>query len=136
MRALTPNFHLEELIANRWASEEEQAKSNASLTDAILANLLELAENLQVLRNYLGKPVIVNIAFRPQWWELKQGRSGKGQHPLGKAADIKVKGLTPKQLKAVIEKLISEGKMKQGGIGLYSTFVHYDTRGYKARWKQ
>jgi uncharacterized protein YcbK (DUF882 family) len=24
--------------------------------------------------------------------------------------------------------------MKQGGVGKYSTFVHYDTRGTAARW--
>ena len=30
--------------------------------------------------------------------------------------------------------LIKEGKMKEGGIGIYSTFVHYDVRGWKARW--
>jgi len=24
--------------------------------------------------------------------------------------------------------------MKQGGLGLYDSFVHYDVRGVKARW--
>jgi len=24
--------------------------------------------------------------------------------------------------------------MKEGGLGLYNTFVHYDIRGTKARW--
>ena len=34
----------------------------------------------------------------------------------------------------IIWRLIDEGKMKQGGIGVYSSFCHYDTRGTKARW--
>ena len=30
---------------------------------------------------------------------------------------------------------IKEGKIKKGGVGLYRSFVHYDTRGWNARWK-
>jgi uncharacterized protein YcbK (DUF882 family) len=50
------------------------------------------------------------------------------------AADIKVKGLTPLEVYNAIEKLIADGKMKQGGLGLYRSWVHYDIRGVKARW--
>ena len=52
----------------------------------------------------------------------------------GMAVDFFVPGMTTKQVRDVIEKLISEGKMKQGGIGNYATWVHYDNRGTKARW--
>ena len=52
-----------------------------------------------------------------------------------RAGDIKIKGMTPKEVKEVIEELISKGEMVQGGVGLYTTFVHYDVRGRKARWK-
>ena len=37
----------------------------------------------------------------------------------------------------LVEKLIKESKMKQGGLGLYpreNGWIHYDTRGTKARW--
>ncbi len=50
------------------------------------------------------------------------------------AADIKVSGMTPKEVALVIEGLIEQGKMKQGGIGIYPSWVHYDVRGTKARW--
>jgi len=53
---------------------------------------------------------------------------------LAKAADIKVAGLTPTEVKAAIEALIAEGAMKKGGVGLYKTFTHYDVRGRNARW--
>jgi uncharacterized protein YcbK (DUF882 family) len=55
-------------------------------------------------------------------------------HVKGKAADIVVQGYTPTQLAAVIFKLIEEKKIRQGGVGIYPTFVHYDIRGTKARW--
>ena len=51
-----------------------------------------------------------------------------------KAADIKVSGMSPKEVKAAIVHLIKEGKMKSGGVGLYTTFTHYDVRGRNARW--
>jgi uncharacterized protein YcbK (DUF882 family) len=50
------------------------------------------------------------------------------------AGDLTTKSKTPKQLAAIIEKLIAEKKMKQGGLGIYPGFVHYDVRGTKARW--
>ena len=51
-----------------------------------------------------------------------------------KAADIKVSGMSPKEVKDVIVDLIKQGKMHPGGIGLYTTFTHYDVRGRNARW--
>jgi uncharacterized protein YcbK (DUF882 family) len=37
-------------------------------------------------------------------------------------------------VKDTIVELIKEGKMKKGGIGLYTTFTHYDVRGFNRRW--
>jgi len=45
---------------------------------------------------------------------------------LAKASDLRVEGITPKELAKVIESLIKDGKMQQGGLGVYSNFVHYD----------
>jgi hypothetical protein len=42
--------------------------------------------------------------------------------------------MTPKEVALVIEGLISSGKMKQGGIGIYKSWVHYDIRNVKIRW--
>ena len=50
------------------------------------------------------------------------------------AADIKIKGMEPQEIKKIVEELIKKGLMKQGGVGLYKTFLHYDVRGRKARW--
>jgi uncharacterized protein YcbK (DUF882 family) len=57
------------------------------------------------------------------------------KHLEAMAGDIVSEKYTPVQLRAIIEKLIKEGKMKQGGLGAYKTFTHYDIRGVKARWK-
>ena len=46
----------------------------------------------------------------------------------------RILGMTPKEVALVIEGLIESGKMKEGGIGVYPTFTHYDIRNRKARW--
>lgn len=99
-----------------------------------LDNCQELADNLQVLRNHIGKPIRVISGYRHPAYNKKIGGAKKSQHMLAKAADIKVSGMAPAEVHATILKLIKAGEMKQGGLGKYSTFVHYDTRGTAARW--
>lgn len=90
---------------------------------------------MQVLRDYLGVPLIGNSVYRHKAYNSKIGGSPKSQHLLCKAFDIRAyKKLTPKKIAKAIEYLISKGLMMQGGIGVYNNFVHYDIRGVKARW--
>ena len=133
-KQLTENFKLREFLISKFYNEDQQAKVLASVTPEVLENIQELAENLQVLRDVVKEPIKINIAFRPKWWELERGRSGRSQHVFGRAADIKVSNVNPFHLYLIVKRLISKGKMKQGGIGLYDTFLHYDIRGHKARW--
>jgi uncharacterized protein YcbK (DUF882 family) len=136
---LTKNFNLDEFIESGFYNEEVQENVWASYdadTYVLDQNLRRLAENLQVLRDHVGTSVIINIAYRPVWWEHQQGRSGTSQHCLGKAADIVISGMTPDEVADTIEKLIDEDKMEQGGLGRYNTFTHFDVRGYAARWDE
>lgn len=122
---LTKNFDLEEFAC----------RDGSPVPVELVPNVKELAKNLQVIRDYLGEPVHINSSYRTPTYNAKVGGAKKSQHLLAKAADITVKSKTPKQLKAIIEKLIAEKKIKQGGIGLYKGFVHYDIRGRAARWE-
>ena len=99
-----------------------------------VSSLTELSQNLQVLRDYYCESVVITAGFRPKFWEILQGRSGNSKHIECIAADFKIKGVKPKDISETIEKLIVDGKMKEGGIGVYSSWVHYDIRGTKARW--
>ena len=132
---MTNNFKLDEFLENRWIKDAAELKRiKTSVTPVILANLTELAQNLQVLRDHLKRPISINIAFRPVWWELARGRSGTSRHATGEAADIIVQGMTPKAVAAEIKKLMDAGRMKKGGLSAYPTFTHYDIRGVYATW--
>ena len=136
MKQLTKNFNLSEFLRSKWFDKETQAKVIMlyNETNSIQHNIQKLANQLQTLRNELGVPVIINIAYRPVFYEVSKGRDGTSQHTLGKAADITAQGLKPKYVAAKIEQLISSGDMLQGGLGVYPTFVHYDIRKTCARW--
>jgi len=121
---LTKNFKLSEF----------DCKDGTELPSQLLPNVLELAESLQELREMLNSPIKINSAYRSLEHNQIIGGSKSSQHLFAKAADIVVKGKTPRQVATMIKLLILEGKMKQGGIGVYDTFIHYDIRGYKARW--
>lgn len=91
----------------------------------------ELVDVLQKIRNHFGKPVTITSAYRTPTKNKACGGTTYSQHLYGKAADIKISGITPKALAAYAEKLLP----KSGGIGIYGTFTHIDVRAAKARWK-
>ena len=98
-------------------------------------NVQVLMEQLEILRVAVGqKPITINSGYRHAAYNRAQGGSPNSQHLVGKAADIVIAGMTPKQVAAQIESLIRAGKMKQGGLGIYPSFTHYDIRGTRARW--
>jgi uncharacterized protein YcbK (DUF882 family) len=122
-------------LTKNFSRQEFDCKDGTVVPNHLMVNLQKLAENLQVLRDYLGVPVqVTGSGYRTPTHNKRVGGAKNSLHLEAKAADINAKGLTPRQLYDVIEKLIAQGKMKQGGLGLYPTFVHYDIRGIKARW--
>jgi uncharacterized protein YcbK (DUF882 family) len=134
---LTKNFKLSEFLISDFFDEKSQSKVLKEFKDDINLhfNIQKLACNLQILRDELKVPIKINIAYRPVFWELKQKRSGNSKHTLAIAADIVVEGYNPDVVAETIESLIIEGKLLEGGIGVYNTFTHYDIRETKARWK-
>ena len=121
---LTKNFKLKEF----------HSKDGAIMPNEVFVNIVELAQNLQKLRDYVGLPIKVNSGYRSPSHNARVGGVSNSQHLTGKASDIKIVGLTSQQTAEKIIELIDSGKMKQGGIGVYPSFVHYDIRGTKARW--
>jgi uncharacterized protein YcbK (DUF882 family) len=121
---LTENFSLHEFDCN----------DGTPVPDALLKNVEALAEQLQILRNHLGERIMISSAYRHLAYNKKIGGKSNSYHLKAMAADITVKTKTPRQLKAIVEKLIEQKKLKFGGIGLYAGFLHVDIRRQAARW--
>lgn len=122
-------------LTKNFSRQEFDCKDGTIVPEKYLLNVKEVADNLQVLRDYLEVPVsVTGSGYRTSKHNKKVGGAKLSQHLTASGADINAEGYEPKQLAEVIELLILKGKMKQGGIGVYPNFVHYDIRGTKARW--
>lgn len=122
------------MLTENFSINEFHCKDGTPVPSELFANIKELAENLQVIRDFIGIPILILSAYRSPKHNKKVGGAKNSQHLQGKAADLKTK-LKPKDLYNIISDLIDKGLVKQGGLGLYDTFVHYDIRGVKARWQ-
>ena len=115
-KLLSPNFKVREFACKDGS-------------DAVLVSP-ELVTILQAIRSHFGKPVTINSAYRTPEHNKKEGGAAQSQHLYGTAADIAVSGVTPKQVAAFAETMLSN----KGGIGIYAGFTHIDVREVKSRW--
>lgn len=91
----------------------------------------ELVTVLQKIRDHFGKPITITSAYRTPPHNSREGGTTYSQHLYGKAADIKISGVTPKKVADYAETLLK----KSGGIGIYNTFTHIDVRDTCSRWQ-
>lgn len=84
---------------------------------------------LDILRNQTGKPVHINSGYRTPARNKAVGGSKYSYHMRGMAADIKIDGMTSKEIADKLNKIIPD----ECGIIVYSTWVHVDTRTKKYR---
>ena len=98
-----------------------------------------LAWTLQTIREAFGKPIRVNSGYRSPEHNTKIGGARNSQHLEALAADLAPasgKSTDLNRLIAVVSGLAASGKIPNGGIGTYNTFVHYDMRpSGPARWR-
>jgi len=121
---LTKNFYLHEFSCH----------NGQQVPKKYLDNVKELALKLQIIRDVIGKPMYINSAYRPTKYNKSIGGAKRSQHLTASAADITVKGMTPKQVMRAVRKLVKNGVIEQGGIGLYNSFIHIDIRSNPTKW--
>lgn len=63
-----------------------------------MENLIRLAKFLEQVRALLGKPIMVNSAFRSKQVNDAVGSKDTSQHRIGCAVDFRVPGMTPDEV--------------------------------------
>lgn len=115
---VTEHFTYDELI------HSEIAARNGWLnipSEAEKANLVRLAHLLEKVREAVKRPVIVNSAYRSKKVNDAVGSKDTSQHLIGCAADIRVPGMTPRQVvEACIAALVPFDQI----ILEYDSWVH------------
>ena len=83
-----------------------------------------LVSILDVLRNQIGKPIIITSGYRTPEWNKKCNGAKYSYHMRGMAADIRVNGMSAKELANKLNAIVPDGC----GIIVYNTWVHFDVR--------
>ncbi|MCB0208140.1 MAG: trypsin-like peptidase domain-containing protein [Anaerolineae bacterium] len=116
--------------------EEFRCRDGTAVPEKFRGNVQRVMENLEILRAELGNsPITITSGYRTCSYNCTlSGSASQSRHLCGQAADIQVAGYTPEQVYCTIERLIRDGRMHNGGMGLYPNFVHYDVRADPIRW--
>jgi len=122
-------------LSKNFKKSEFKCRDGSEVPDELMDNLKDLVENLQIIRDAIGKPIRIISGYRSPKYNRRIGGARKSQHMKAKAADMVIRGMKPVEVHRIVTGLIKEGKIKKGGVGLYKYFVHYDVRGFNARWK-
>lgn len=119
---LSANFSLQEMIASDYAIRHGITNSP---TDAeTMENLHLLARGLERVRAVIGKPIIVNSGYRSPKVNSAVGGSKTSYHVKGLAADIRVPGMTAKDVcLAIVE---AKEKIQFRTVIWEGTWTHID----------
>jgi uncharacterized protein YcbK (DUF882 family) len=87
------------------------------------------------LRSRLQRSIILSSVYRSPAYNTAIAGAGDSQHTHFRAIDFVVKGspVGPMEWATALREIRSSGLFR-GGIGVYSTFVHVDTRGKNVDW--
>ena len=98
---LTENFSLEEMTVSEIGARRG-LDNTPNATE--ISNLVRTALLLEQVRALVKKPIIINSAYRSKAVNDAVGSKDTSQHRIGCAADIRVPGMTPKQVVEAIMK--------------------------------
>lgn len=109
----------EKRISENFKVKEFACKDGS---DKILIDTTFVQGPLQDIRTHFGKPVQINSAYRTDFYNKKVGGANNSYHKKGRAFDIYIKGVTPRE----IAKYAASIGIK--GVIQYNNFVHVDSR--------
>lgn len=91
---------------------------------------MRLVSKLQELRWKINKPITITSGYRNPEYNKEVDGVPDSQHLLGKAADIRVVGMTPTELSRYAK------MVGFNGIGIYErkNFLHVDVRDEESHW--
>lgn len=86
-----------------------------------------LVSILEILRNKIGKPVIITSGYRTPTRNSSVGGAKYSYHMRGMGADIQVESMNTKEVAKKLDEIVPDGC----GIIVYNNWVHFDVRAGK-----
>jgi lysozyme len=106
---------------------------NTDPPEALWDNILPTIKVLDQLRHELGAPIRIISAYRSPAYNRSIDGALRSQHTEFTAIDFTSSRGRPVLWAQELKEMRHDGDFS-GGIGLYRTFVHVDTRGWNADW--
>lgn len=113
---------------------ERRGVRNSPPPKDMWVNIIPTLRVVDQLRDDLRRPIVILSSYRsPEYNKRIDGAATQSYHMKFQALDISVSGHMPQEVHRRLSLMRSAGAFK-GGLGLYNTFVHIDTRGHNANW--
>jgi lysozyme len=113
-------------------ASDEKLNLNTDPPAELWPNMERTAKVLDEARKRLGASIRITSAYRSPAYNKRIGGVSNSTHVRFNATDLVTD--SPAKLYLVLLDLRREGLFK-GGLGLYRSFVHLDTRGVNATWR-
>jgi lysozyme len=113
-------------------ASDEKLNLNTDPPAELWPNMERTAKVLDEARKRLGASIRITSAYRSPAYNKRIGGVSNSTHVRFNATDLVTD--SPAKLYLVLLDLRREGLFK-GGLGLYRSFVHVDTRGVNATWR-
>ena len=121
--------HWRDVRRAAWPPAYFSPREMASRGDGSIRLVIAAGQRLDALRRLLGRPLIVNSAYRDPLHNARVGGAPLSRHKVGDAFDLRADGRIPRR-----ELLAAARESGFTGIGLYRSFIHLDCRRRPAIW--
>jgi uncharacterized protein YcbK (DUF882 family) len=111
---------------------DHRLKLNTDPPRRLLRNILPTAVVADQARLIYGLPIRITSCYRAPAYNKAIKGSSASTHMQFQAVDLQCKD--PGRLYQILLALRQAGEFR-GGLGLYHSFVHLDTRGHNATWR-
>ena len=118
---LSKNFQWKEF----WSGDIKLDLKSIEPPSKYYSSILQMAEELQIVRDYIGSKIIITSGWRTPKWNSYVGGVKNSYHCQGLACDIRVIGMKPYDLAIYVAKLT---EFKGYGCNIKKNFLHIDMR--------
>lgn len=131
----------EALMLREW---KRLANAEDGLTDEIKANIVKTAQKMDVIREFVGKPLLIKSWLRPPKYNVAIGGAAQSAHMDGLAVDWwtdengdgHLDGQDCDQLKELLAPKLEEWEIRMENNGRGARWIHIDLRAVPAGGKR
>lgn len=114
------------------ATRVKKGVMNDTPPEPLWPNIIPTVHLVELIREQFG-PTTIHSAYRSRAYNAAVATSTDSQHSHNRALDFSCEQGKPSDWHRALRRMRNAGVFV-GGLGLYRTFVHVDTRGVNADW--